>query len=194
VGDVGSPTHNAAARLRDLNAEIAALQASLPFWARHLAHVTVARRTEIAGYDLTLPQRFMSGSSMPKDCFGHSWLPMDHVHWSTTCRNACLPVTLMRADRTEQARGAEVRKAIAEQSAMDAQQLQHVLEGQLRVGPPLPEDINALAEELSALAAAQRYSHSLQVGLLLKVPDGHFLTGNHASSRKGIMLAQHMPA
>lgn len=46
---------------------------------------------------------------------------------------------------------------------MDAQQLQHVLAGQAPVGPPLPEDISALTSELSALVAAERYGHCLQV-------------------------------
>jgi hypothetical protein len=77
----------------------------------------------------------------------------------------CLPfLTLPRPHcSSAQARKAEVNKAIAEQSASNAQQLQQALAGQPSVGPPLPRDLDALAQQLSALSAAQRYGHSLQV-------------------------------
>ena len=66
-----------------------------------------------------------------------------------------------------QAQEAEVRRAIAEQSAADAAALHASLESNggnaAPPGPPLPQDVGGLVAELSALTGAVQYAHSLQV-------------------------------
>ncbi len=62
---------------------------------------------------------------------------------------------------------AEVRKAIAHQSAVQKDRLRQSSAGQAEasVGPGLPQDAAGLAGELNAIEGAQKYAHSLQVGV-----------------------------
>lgn len=64
-----------------------------------------------------------------------------------------------------QEKEAEVRKAIAQQSAVEKNRLRQASAGQPEalVGPRLPQDATSLAEELNAIEGAHKYAHSLQV-------------------------------
>ncbi len=66
-----------------------------------------------------------------------------------------------------QAKEAEVRTAIAHQSALEKDRLRQSLtnQGDAVVGPGLPQDAPGLAGELNAIEGAKRYAHSLQVSV-----------------------------
>ena len=66
-----------------------------------------------------------------------------------------------------QEKEADVRIAIAHQSAVQKDHLRQSSTGQAEapVGPGLPQDALGLAGELNAIEGAQKYAHSLQVGM-----------------------------
>lgn len=95
-----------------------------------------------------------------------------------------------------QEKEAEVRNAIAHQSALEKDRLRQSManQGDAVIGPGLPEDAPGLAGELNAIEGAKRYAHSLQVSSVLLAIHACHATAMpymHVMSHSTPMLYQH---